>query len=570
MLVWLRFACPARPRGVGSDGGQVSPEVWWSPAAREALLTSSAQREATDAGLSAGSAATDWHQRFRQYDQQVRGVALVRAGAVVHPLDVLTPSEVAASDFWKARRIGDVPLMRLHVDEAASLPQPRLISVTAVGQVARALFVKMTTYSFDALVAAQANAERPLDIAALAQRWGGMAAEDVLDASGRALVCCCLPVSHALALTSRVWKSWLIPLCGGRMAAGLGLHHVARLWRQLQPDLPAERYLAVQHAAKSESLDDVDLFAPAELLEFANDLRRLHAAQPSDALGSRIMWLERRRDVVLRRMSLQTARAYEIEFLVSSLLVSGFLRSLASHADAIRCAVSVGVSDAALRKHILSALDAPRGIPSASTLRRHRLTCHIGFCCWEQSLSSDMVLRGDFVRYGTVDSSPQGPYDFVLHGARTLSGNSVLQAARDSERLHDDSLPEDEKKLIAERLRSALLLTQGAPCAVGAGRQSLARKVHAVVHSTRMYSSSWRAAVSLMNGTFTWTGDHGVESGFWLFRKRMKNLFGPWPMEADAMPDDEDPKAHRNNEKLLPVAQMFPACLANIHMGNLL
>jgi hypothetical protein len=158
-----------------------------------------------------------------------------------------------------------------------------------------------------------------------------------------------------------------------------------------------------------------------------------------------------------------------------------------------------------------------------------------------------MVKRGDFVRYGTVDSSPQGPYDFVLHGARTLSGTAVLQAARDSDRLHDDSLTEDEKKLITERLRSALLLTQGAPCAVGAGRQSLARKVHAVVHSTRMYASSWRAAVSLMNGTFTWTGDQGVESGFWLFRRHMKNLFGRWPMEADAMPDDEDPcaRAHK-------------------------
>ena len=114
-----------------------------------------------------------------------------------------------------------------------------------------------------------------------------------------------------------------------------------------------------------------------------------------------------------------------------------------------------------------------------------------------------MVKQGDFVRYGTVDSSPQGAFDFVLHGARTLSGTAVLQAARDSERLHANSLPEGEKKLIAERLRSALVLTQGAHCAEGAGRQSLARKVHAMTHRARIYADSWRSAVSLLNGTFT-------------------------------------------------------------------
>ena len=53
-----------------------------------------------------------------------------------------------------------------------------------------------------------------------------------------------------------------------------------------------ERWHALQHAAEIGCMDGVDFFTPDALLEFANDLRRPHAAQPSDTLASRIMWLE--------------------------------------------------------------------------------------------------------------------------------------------------------------------------------------------------------------------------------------------------------------------------------------
>ena len=142
----------------GMSGLQCRWDVWWSREIREALLTST-QPETADRGLSAGSAGTDWHHHFRDCDQQVRGVVLVRAGTPVHPFDMLTPGEAAVSDFLKAKGVMNFPFLRLHMVDVVSLSQPRAVNVSSVQQVARGRFIKMTAHSFDALLAAQALAK---------------------------------------------------------------------------------------------------------------------------------------------------------------------------------------------------------------------------------------------------------------------------------------------------------------------------------------------------------------------------------------------------------------------------
>jgi hypothetical protein len=120
-----------------------------------------------------------------------------------------------------------------------------------------------------------------------------------------------------------------------------------------------------------------------------------------------------------------------------------------------------------------------------------------------------------------------------MHGARTVSLNSIVDAMHDANVLCSDLDPE-AKKQAAARLAPLLNLSQGVPAAVGAGRQSLRRKIHAVAHSVRLQTKSWRDAVSLLNSTLTWTGDMGVESGFWTFRQDLGILFGDWVKESDA------------------------------------
>ena len=85
-----------------------------------------------------------------------------------------------------------------------------------------------------------------------------------------------------------------------------------------------------------------------------------------------------------------------------------------------------------------------------------------------------------------------------------------------------------------EELRQVLALKQGSPAAVGSGRSSLRRKVHAVLHATRLSSPSWVAAVSCLNRTFSWTGDLGVESGLWRFAADARLLMGAFIESEDA------------------------------------
>ena len=53
-------------------------------------------------------------------------------------------------------------------------------------------------------------------------------------------------------------------------------------------------------------------------------------------------------------------------------------------------------------------------------------------------------------RYSKIDSSPQGSDDFVMHGSRTLRGSELVQAAKDTDRLNDLCVGEEENKSFHE------------------------------------------------------------------------------------------------------------------------
>ena len=120
-------------------------------------------------------------------------------------------------------------------------------------------------------------------------------------------------------------------------------------------------------AAELAETDEVNLFSTEDLLALANDLRRLYTTHPSEELKTRILWLQRCRDMVLKREWLQTRGSYAMDSLISALVVAGFMRSLSQTSEVIRHAAAVAITDPALRKHILGHLALPRGVPAAST-----------------------------------------------------------------------------------------------------------------------------------------------------------------------------------------------------------
>lgn len=65
---------------------------------------------------------------------------------------------------------------------------------------------------------------------------------------------------------------------------------------------------------------------------------------------------------------------------------------------------------------------------------------------------------------------------------------------------------DEDKRAAAQRLDTVMVLSQGVPSTVGSGRQTLDRKVHAILHATRLTHPSWKQAVAGLNSTASWTG----------------------------------------------------------------
>ena len=200
------------------------------------------------------------------------------------------------------------------------------------------------------------------------------------------------------------------------------------------------------------------------------------------------------------------------------------------------------VRDPSLQQHLLQQLRSPSThlVPSPSMVIVHRLTLTLGFYAWQAELMEALLLRpGGTVSWRTVDSSPKGGYDWVLHGHRTIALADIADALESAHVLCASEAPEATQREHARKLEQWLQLTQGAPVGVGSGEGSARRKIHAVVHSQRLQSQSWPSAVALMNRTCTWTGDCGTEANFWRFRSSLKELFGTWVLPAaDHVPED--------------------------------
>lgn len=208
------------------------------------------------------------------------------------------------------------------------------------------------------------------------------------------------------------------------------------------------------------------------------------------------------------------------------------LRNLADFSEVVRWGLRAGVSDAALRQHLLAELDRPHALPSPTTLRRHRLTLHMGFCMWEQTRTNELLERG-CVAHGMVGSSPQGQHDWVLRGSRRLPLDELVGLMAAANRLCAPGVSATEERVLMHKLEAFVSMSQGVPTAVGSGQQSLRRKVQAAAHSLRLTCPSWAATAQLIGSFCTFTGDLGVESGFWLFRQSLTKLFGPWVVHGD-------------------------------------
>ena len=151
----------------------------------------------------------------------------------------------------------------------------------------------------------------------------------------------------------------------------------------------------------------------------------------------------------------------------------------------------------------------------------------MGYCRFLQDVHDTMLLSpGGCTRWVTVDGSPQGGIDWVLVGTATMKQEDLGRALALAEDLATD-LPADQAQETAEALGAMIKFVRGVPGGVGSGRSALKNKMKAVTHCTRLVSSSWTAAASLMNASVTSTGDL-AEAKFPRYRNTLGAMFGPW------------------------------------------
>ena len=125
-----------------------------------------------------------------------------------------------------------------------------------------------------------------------------------------------------------------------------------------------------------------------------------------------------------------------------------------------------------------------------------------------------------------MDASPKGGVDWIMSGATIMKVSDLVSAFRQANALCYE-VDEAATAIIVEELASKLQIHQGVPAAVGSGRAGLKYKMHAVAHSMRLQTESWSSVVKLLNATWSWTGDLGVEASVTKFHMRIDALF-PW------------------------------------------
>ena len=536
VLAWLFARSPERSR-ICEGRGNLPAEACFTQFVKAELVAGGVV-----ADLDQAADAPDWQARLARLHAHVVGLVLLRPLFIPDTLSVLSRAQRAVSDFWHVTKYKHCQLLFVEAIEVTRFDPPEVVNINLQQQLPRSLFACLSYWSAHRL---QQRAHQ--SIANWVARHNLQ--EDALrERSSKTSLVMALPTPHAMLLAHGRWSSWAFPVARGRVAGGLGIRLARPLMLPFAADIVGPGGGDDDDGEPAENQNVFDGFAPETLQDLADLLRQGLQEGPNELAQKYVRWLQDRRRFMLESELLRTRRAYRLTHLVMCLIYAGFLKNASHLLQSLRFAVAVAVSDDALRDHLLNCINQPHSIPSRTAVRRHRLTCHMGWCLWQQSLNEAMLAESGITQWSTVDSSPQGAYDWVLHGSRKMRNSDLLPAMDDANVLCNQNMAPEARKAAADRLSSKLGIILGVPTAVGSGRSSLIRKIHAVVHSTRLVSTSWRMAARLMCSTFSWTGDLGVESGMWTFNKPLSQVFGAWPAQADQEAGEDDGEEQGDQE----------------------
>ena len=538
-LVWLFVREPAQNK-LGPDKTSLPQDVRFTKSVKRHMLRAGVPAVAS---LSVNDPGSQWHQAVAHLDGKVVGAALVRPLQMFDVMTCLSSCQRCVVDYWSSTKHAPDPLLFLECVVAVKLKEPITVRSTQTTVTPTALFFECSTFSRGKILEQPSEAESCENSSMLdvLKSWQESRAFNFEFSEARACLCIRLPAAHALLLARRAWVTYAVPCPRGRVGAGLGTRFIADM----------ARYVPMEVGEEVPAIDAGSLLDPLVLQSIADFIRKACDAVPALEPEGRmhVSLLQKTADQMVLDAQALSRKAFQLKHMVHCLVVSGFLRSSPDLLPCLQAALRVSVTVPELVQHLAAELCRPRKLPSPSSLYRHRLTAHIAFCRWVANVSIPVLLDGEgFCRWGTLDSSPQGAWDWLLAGSTLVAGSRLPECFRDANALialglaaaevetevGDESV--SQQSAIAARLASHLSLMQGTPTAVGAGRASLEYKVHALAHSTRLSAPNWKWTCKMLNGTISWTADLGVESGLNTFRGNVCALFGDWA-KAEAFPE---------------------------------
>ena len=241
------------------------------------------------------------------------------------------------------------------------------------------------------------------------QNWAGDLNIEVGEEFGVAMV---LPLPFASLVSVGYWSWTGLPWLEKRAAAGCGYRIVPKLFVGL-PRAPDTVYNAV----------DIDNeWSAVRFQAIADALRSIRCEREGEeaeaafdsTVVDHIRWLQGKRDAMVLESCRCHRQIFDMEHIVSSVLASSFLRSASDLSDVLEQALRVCIKDTEVCAYFIEKLYVDRIAPSPTTLRRHRLTLHLGFCLWQQELNDALLAGAGPVTWRTVDSSPQGAYTSTI------------------------------------------------------------------------------------------------------------------------------------------------------------
>ena len=509
---------------------QVKPAAVFTHALRGALMGTSLGNELLAAGLSMDmSTADDWATSdvWAQYDSKVIALALVRPQGIHTFMHMYKSMEVDVRDFWTTTNATVSELFRLEIVDVVALSSPQhVFASTSISGFARGDVFALSQFSF------QSCMSNTPGIANKILEWQLAFNKNFLDNADaihdRVLV---LPMPFAILTLKKALKIWAFPIrtATAKLRPGMLLLH--SLWK----DYDDCQLVDLSHIQYD------DLF-----LQTADSLRVLRSWLVNNTLPTnqeelvelvtwQIQYYDQERIARLRRERGIMTRKYHIYCLLRYVIAAGYLRISSNLRVVVQEVLHAAVEDGS--SSLLSEMiNFEHAVPSAYTLLTHRITVHGAYCLWVREVVHNLMRGCHVTRWATVDSSPQGGYDWILWGHIVMRNDNLQDSLKLSHRLAQIASSDDhrlEEISIVATLADRLRRISGVPTAVASGRSGLRYKMKSMFHSMSLTSPSWLATARLSNSTFACTGDMGTESGVSRVRSKLTEIFGNWIILGD-------------------------------------